>query len=299
VRLSGGDQGRDARRPLEELPAGLREVVSAVKERAVLAGVSEDGRRVVLTTPKGTIEVWDPTTGQRLATAAAPPPERLQVVGPGFVTLADGRVTLWRCAAPACQPETLVAAGATALAADRGGISVAVGSEVQTFSAAGARGRSEPLAPGATALLATAEHLVAGFPDGSIDVRPRGRPGKTIRLADSAARPVTVLTEGPLGTVAAGHANGAVGVWNLADGRLLDQGKLHGPILHLVIHDGQLFAATEIGDHLTWNLDGLRRPYCDLLAEVWAQVPVVWEGERPVRRPPPPQHPCASRGGRR
>jgi len=219
-------------------------------------------------------------------------------VGPGFVTLAGGRVALWRCAGTACQAETLVKSGATALAVDPSTILVAAGPELLTFSTGGARRRSDAILPGATALLATAEHLITGFSDGSIEVRLRARPGKTVRLADTTARPVTVLAEGPPGTVAAGHANGAIGVWNLADGRLLDQGKLHGPIAHLVSRDGLLFAATAIGDHLTWNLDGLRRPYCELLAEVWAQVPVVWDGERPVRRAPSPQHPCAGRGGR-
>jgi len=299
VRLGSGGLRRGERRPVEEVPKGLREFVSAAQERAVLASVSADGRRAVMTTADDTVELWDLVTGKRLATGVAQEVEALRFAGPGFVTLAAGRVVLWRCDTGSCQPSTLVEAGATAVATGGGEILVAVGPALQAFSVTGTQGRSHPIAPGATALLYTSGHLVAGFLDGSIEARPRGRPGKAVRLADTVARPVTMLAEGPLGIVAAGHANGAVGVWSLADGRLLDQGKLHGPIAHLAIQDGRLYAASEVCDHLTWNLDGLRRPYCDLLAEVWAQVAVVWTGERPVRRAPPPSHACAARGGRR
>ena len=43
-----------------------------------------------------------------------------------------------------------------------------------------------------------------------------------------------------------------------------------------------LYAATELGDHLAWELRVFSVPHCELLREVARDVPVVWEGGRPV-----------------
>ena len=37
----------------------------------------------------------------------------------------------------------------------------------------------------------------------------------------------------------------------------------------------------------------LFRDYCELLAQVWRKVPVVWEHGLPVTRAPPKDHRCA------
>jgi len=246
------------------------------------------------------VELWDVPTGRRLATVAVPHVERALVADDGFVTLATGRAELWRCPPAGCHGAVLAPSGATAIAPGRQQILVAAGAEVRRFAPSGVIERTIPLSAGITALLATGNHLFAGFTDGAVEMRAlEGASAAPLRLKDTPTRPVTALTEGPLGTLAAGYANGAVGLWSLADGRQLDRAKLHGSVVHLVVRDGRLHAATDLGDHLTWDLSLALRPYCDLLGEVWAQVPVVWDGQRPVRRSPSADHPCADRRGAR
>ncbi len=54
----------------------------------------------------------------------------------------------------------------------------------------------------------------------------------------------------------------------------------------------KLYAASELGQHLVWDLSHFHRTYCELLRDISKQVEVVWEGGKPVPRKPPPAHPC-------
>jgi hypothetical protein len=67
---------------------------------------------------------------------------------------------------------------------------------------------------------------------------------------------------------------------------------LHGPVVHLALQDGTLTAATELGDLTSIDLGVFYRERCDLLREVWQQVPVVWEADQAVIRHPPTDHAC-------
>ena len=73
----------------------------------------------------------------------------------------------------------------------------------------------------------------------------------------------------------------------------LDHVQLHGAVVHLVIRDNKLFAATERGDHEVLDLASFNMAYCDLLRSVWRKAPVVWEGGLPVLRSIPTSHKCA------
>jgi hypothetical protein len=101
------------------------------------------------------------------------------------------------------------------------------------------------------------------------------------------------LALGPSGTLLAGFADGTVGIWNLDNGSRLHHARLHGAVRQLRVRRGTLLAATELGQHLTLDLGVFQRPYCEVLRQLWRQVPVVWEAGLPVLRPPPRQHPCA------
>jgi hypothetical protein len=112
-------------------------------------------------------------------------------------------------------------------------------------------------------------------------------------LEDLPASPPRAGVPGPAGTIVLGFQTGLVGVWDLATGEHLDDLRLHGPISALSADGAVVSADSELGDHATLDLSALELPYCDLLGSVWAAVPVVWEGLRPVLASPPRAHRCA------
>jgi len=110
---------------------------------------------------------------------------------------------------------------------------------------------------------------------------------------DVPASPVERILAGAMDTLIVGYESGLLGIWNLRSGRRLVHERLHGPVSHLLLKEGRkLYAATELGRHLVWDLGVLRADRCAVLREVWAGVPVVWEGGRPVQRAPPAGHDC-------
>jgi hypothetical protein len=64
-------------------------------------------------------------------------------------------------------------------------------------------------------------------------------------------------------------------------------------VTHLRLDRGRLFAATVLGSTMDWDLGVFHRGYCQLLHQVWADVPVVWEEGRPILRGFPQDHSCA------
>jgi hypothetical protein len=136
--------------------------------------------------------------------------------------------------------------------------------------------------------------LAIGYQSGSIDLLPR-HPVPTrspVTLRDTPPSPVERLIEGPGATVIAGFANGFIGIWDSGGGNLLHSRHLNGHASYLLLQNGTLFAASELGQHLVLDLSVLSLDYCALLRRVWDKVPVGWEGGRPVVRPPPEEHRC-------
>jgi hypothetical protein len=139
--------------------------------------------------------------------------------------------------------------------------------------------------------------LALGYEEGSIEIvslapgsRPRSRVSTSLEAVPSSA--VLRLRPGPGRTLIAGFANGLLGLWDLETGQRLEQRRLHGPVLHLLLQDDRLVAATDLGRHTVWDLRILRASYCELLRRVWARVPVIWEKGAPVRRAPSLSHRC-------
>ena len=102
-----------------------------------------------------------------------------------------------------------------------------------------------------------------------------------------------MMREGVPGTLVIGFASGEVGIWDLQNGSRLDFGKLHGPISYMLVHDHRLYAASEMGDFLAWDLKAYESPYCEVLGQVWEDVPLVWKDGRARPKAPPRDHPCA------
>ena len=77
-----------------------------------------------------------------------------------------------------------------------------------------------------------------------------------------------------------------------ATGTVLVDAQLYGPVVHLAALGSTVMAATEMGDHLAWELGVLDEPYCALLQQIWSEVPVVWRTQGLRIEGPPAGHAC-------
>ena len=57
--------------------------------------------------------------------------------------------------------------------------------------------------------------------------------------------------------------------------------------------DEKLYAASDLGDYLIWDLQHFYDDYCSLMRSVWDDVDVALESGVIVPQPPPNDHPCA------
>jgi WD40 repeat protein/serine/threonine protein kinase len=131
---------------------------------------------------------------------------------------------------------------------------------------------------------------LAGYEDGSFKVLDKDAKGIPFELTPASA--VRRLASGPANTVVVGYASGEIGLWSLHSGRKLLSARLQGSVEHLLVTDGVVYAASELGDHTIMDVRSLRRPACSLLRDVWAQVPVVWDRGYARRQGPPADHRC-------
>jgi WD40 repeat protein len=244
----------------------------------------------------GRLERWSATRGARLsAYDVAPPGDAIDEivampsaclarVGPRAVLCADERP---------CAP--LAPERVTAIARDDAGFLVAGGDAVVTFDARGVERSRRPIEPGAVALARIGDRLAAGYAEGGVSLLPDGEGAhdRGLMLQDAPSSRPIAMRAGPAGTLIVGYANGALGLWSAQSGERLLATQLHGAVVHLLLEGGRLFAASELGDALTLDLRPLEQPYCDLLKEIWREVPVVYEGGRAIARTPPADHRCA------
>ena len=110
--------------------------------------------------------------------------------------------------------------------------------------------------------------------------------GEKTALRDTGATGVTFLAEGRLGTVMAGYGDGLFGLWRADNGKRLLSEKLHGPIVEVKWRDSTVRVASALGEIRDIDLSAFDIPYCELLSRVWQTIPVTWENDLPVVRPP-------------
>ncbi len=262
---------------------------------AILCIIADDG-----------VELWDLVTdNRRLRHTQKKGFEQLVAIGTGCV--ARSATATWLLNRQDGRTQRLVTDGRpTALGAndDHGSndrdasceILLAAGEHVHVFDCQGRRLTRYEVGIGVSAVARTGPYLSVGYRDGSIELYPTSpsRPKPSFAFeAVPASAPARILN-GPRGTVIVGYANGFIGLWNLTDGLLLAQGRLHGPVIHLLVENQRLYAATELGEDLTWDLSPLYRDYCPLLRELWREVDVIWQRGHAVTRPPPSAHRCSS-----
>ncbi len=256
----------------------------AALERADLAAESADGSLVCFSTGEK-LELWSPANDKQLAAVDATRPDDIAATAQGCITLKSGTLSLY---APSGTPTNL---GATASAF---GISdkriVAVdGPNVSAWTAAGDKQPQLPGALGAIAIAESAGVVVVGFEDGSLarvskDGLSLFAPGPRTRIVK--------LVAGPEGTVAAGDAAGYVGLWDAGSGRLLKHGELHARVTALTVAGTSLYAASEVGNWLRFELGALGADYCALVKEMWGETPVHWLAGAAVAVAPPDGHAC-------
>ena len=290
---------------------------TAVEEQARFASQSPDGRLLCMQTYDGGLELWD-LAADRLLTERATPPidEVLSIVG-GCVARAKDEV--WLFDAAAGTRELAVAGTPTALgwtdglepatpppsprtvrtgpAPRAGRVLVAAGAEVLLFDATGHAEGRYAVSPGASAVASSGGRLLLGYPDGSIDIVPiqPGAVRPSLVFEKIPSSPALRIAPGPLGTLFVGYGNGQVGVWAEDAGTLLRTAQLHGPVVHMRISAEKLYAASELGGFVVWDLSPFYRERCALLREVWEQVPVIWQRGQALERPPPSSHPCQAK----
>ena len=178
------------------------------------------------------------------------------------------------------------------VAGEADGFLVAAAGRLRAFDAGGREaGRSLAIPAGVSAVVRDAGRRVLGFVEGQVEVH---RPGEaTLALQQTPASAALALRPVTGELLVVGFANGMVGTWSLTDGALLERAWLHGAVTRLVADGDRVFAVSELGDHRALDHRAVRQPYCQLLREVWARVPVLWERGVAVQRAPPASHACA------
>ena len=267
-----------------------------LEDEGRLARQSDDGTLLCVVTHAGGMSVWDLAADRR--TAGLGPEhgfEDVRALASGCVAWGrDGTVLL----VDREGSSTELRNDGRAVAVNGDEILVAGDGQITAHDAAGVVLRRWGGRRGVTALTRIGERLVLGCESGALEVSTSraGSTAEIVTLRDTPPSPVLQLEPGPHDTLVAGFANGLIGIWSLSTGDLLYAARLHGPITHLVLSDEHLQAASELGAVLSLPLAALQRTRCEILREVWAEVPVVWERGRPLRRPPPAGHACAESG---
>jgi WD40 repeat protein/serine/threonine protein kinase len=285
IRLAGPDPRPDPDPPSARASAWRRAVIRDGR----LAGESGDGGHLCLRTHQDTLQIWDLKRDRRLAQVPLEGLDRVLALPAACVSLARGVLRLH----PLQGQARKLLQGVTAVARDGQGLLAAAAGSVVQLDAAGATVASHPGEVGVTALTRLGQRLALGFSDGSIELRALEAPSGARALEDVPASQVLRLLPGPPGTLVAGHADGQLGLWSLRSGARIEHARLHGPVVHLLLRNNLLHAASDLGQHLSLDLSVFAAPRCNLLRQVWRAVPVVWEAGLPRTRPPPDRHPCS------
>jgi hypothetical protein len=241
--------------------------------------------------------VWALDSDAPLARDILPDVRDLLATPTGCLALAGDRAVWLQSGS---LPQTL-AEKVTAIAGDASGLLAARGDQVVSFDPAGVLRATETGERDITALAVLEGRLILGNARGGVRVLAPAQPGNTrlpgFTLVDTPPSQAVRIAAGPMATVVIGFANGQLGIWDLVHGERLYAARLHGAVTHLARSGRQLWAASELGDHLGLDLGVFEQDRCSLLREVWREVATVWANGRPALEPPPGEHPCLAAGG--
>jgi len=256
---------------------------------------SSDRKHLCVLRQDDFVELLESKTGERIARGRAPAAVQVVAALGGCVVRTTSSVQ-WLVRSG--KLGKLVAAGkASALAADGEQLLVAGPSEILRLDAQGAPVEKHPIGSGVSALAPAsgleAGRVVVGYRDGNIELQPSRPNQPAVSFEQVPSSRVERILAGPMNTIIVGYASGVLGMWDQGSGSRLASAHLHGPVVHLLLEAGQLYAATELGGDLRWELGPLHRDYCQLMREIWRRVPIVWSSGHAQRAAAPSQHPCA------
>ena len=265
----------------------------AVASRACHASLSPDGKSLCLRSHDDRLELWDIPLDKRILKKPLPGVEDILAMSSGCVTLADGKAQVHKKNGDV----KTFHEKASGLDFMDGSILVAADRKVYMHDLDGSGKDEYEAGAGVTAMLLTEEFLVLGYSEGNIEMVPLkpGKPNLKPSLEDVPSSPVERILPGPMNTLIIGYADGALGIWSIEDGARLHHTRLHGPVVHLLLKNKKLYAASELGDYRVLDLGFLYQDYCEILNEVWEDVKVVWEGRKPKIQDPPRNHKCSKK----
>jgi WD40 repeat protein len=248
-----------------------------------LGDISSRGTHLCLLTHEGKLELWDLKTDSRRFHVDEPGATLVMAAGRGCVVRSAQEARLYQGGGSYHK----LSSRAAVLAAQEGAIIVASEDRAQVFDSQGQLKSEHKVGAGVTALGRSGPWLVAGFPEGSLELHTVGpdevHPRHSFEGIPSSQ--VERIIQGPGDTVVVGFANGLVGLWERDTGSRLHAVRLHGPVVHLRLFKEKLYAASELGDHVTLDLGVFYKPYQALRAEVEKKVPVIWkEGQVQLAR---------------
>lgn len=270
---------------LEPAPAAWRQAV-ATRGRAA----SEAAGLLCMATFDQALELWDVEDDRMLARLPVGWVDGLRALPGGCVGRVAGLVLRWSEAGAA----RVLATGVAAHEVDGDGLLVVLPGQVQALGAGGEVRERWDTDVDVTAVARVGEALALGFADGALELLrpdPAGGPPRRLDLDASGIVPVVRIAPGPRGTLTAGSADGAVGLWALDTGARLRTERLHGAVVHLASGGGHVFALSDLGQRLAWDLTVMELPYCDLLRRIWAESPLALHQGRVVAAPPA-RHRC-------
>ncbi len=268
----------------------------AVRE-ARLASVADNGKVACVCSKDGQLQIWDSVNDATVHSQPVHDLDRVLAIPGACATITEGKLQFVHESGLTQE----LCSGATAMAWSGNELLAACGEKVLTFTSEGKQSGAYKVVPGATALVRSEDPersdlhwLVIGYETGQVRLisTQEGDDQSEFTLDGVPPSPVTCLRAGPMGTLLLGFANGDLGIWSIMTRTRLDKTKLHGPVMDILLQNQRLYAVTENGDHVSWDLGVFYIEYCDLLREIWNRVPVVWERGRPVERQPPDDHQC-------
>jgi len=271
-----------------QVPSHVRE---ALERRARHAIHGVDGLLCVQTFDN-VVEIWDlendRLTHERPITGLS----QIAAVKNGCAVRADGAVRIY--SRDGAVKQLALQGEASAMAWSDGAMLVAADDNILVFDESGQERARVRSGVGVTALGLIESVVAAGYADGNVELfsidEAAKKPSSMFESVPSS--PVVGLAAGPRDSLIIGYANGVVGLWSLHDGTRLAHVRLHGSIAHLLLENHELHIASTLGRHFSWDLSPFYADRCALLAQVWEEVPVIWQNGRAVEAPPPADHPC-------
>ncbi len=240
------------------------------------------------------LAIWDTERDIKLKTLPIPNTDRVLAFDEGCAVMANGVTTLYYPTSASRK----VCTDSTAMAIDKDKILVADEHYLHILETNGLERNKVQISAG-TSAVARLEHkhfqwFFTGYADGTVEIHDGDGAQVKLTLQQSPSSPVTLIMQGPMETAIIGFSNGLLGLWDLDSGVRLDAARLHGRPSHLAMFGGYLYAVSDLGDNLKWDLRIFQNTYCEMLQKIWNEVPVVWEKGRPIKKAPDAHHVCSS-----